>query len=110
MFFGLAAMVIGVFDPLEGSVVILAGSVIVAIGVLLDHSPRRRQAYVSLALIAVGVAALFGVSAIGGFGGPSGRSMGWGLLLLPYPIGWVIGLISAVQCLRAKPFGPVPAR
>jgi hypothetical protein len=62
-----------------------------------------------LALIAVGVAALFGLSAIGGFGGPSGRSMWWGLLLLPYPIGWVIGLLGAVQCLRAKPAGPVQA-
>jgi hypothetical protein len=110
MFFGLAAMVIGALDPLEGSVVILTGTAIVAIGARLDHSLRRRLAYLSLALIAGGVGALFGVGAIGGFGGPSGRSMWWGLLLLPYPIGWVIGLISAVQWLRAKPSGPVPAR
>jgi hypothetical protein len=99
---GLVAMVAGAVDPLEGSVVILAGSVLVALGAYLSGNPRARLTWAALALIAVGVAAMFAISAVGGFGGRTGRSTWWGLLLLPYPIGWVIGLVAAVRCLRAR--------
>ncbi len=50
-------------------------------------------------LIAVGVAALFGLSAVGGIGGRSGHSMWWGLLILPYPLGWLMALAGAVMAL-----------
>jgi hypothetical protein len=43
-------------------------------------------------LIAAGVAAMWGVSTVGGFGGSSGRSMWWGVLLLPYAAGWVMAV------------------
>ena len=43
-------------------------------------------------LIALGVVALWGLSSGGGFGGDSERSMWWGLLVLPYPIGWSLGI------------------
>jgi uncharacterized membrane protein len=45
-------------------------------------------------LIAVGVGAMFLVSAWGGFGGTSKRSMWWGVLILPYPLGWIMGIVS----------------
>jgi hypothetical protein len=39
-------------------------------------------------------------SAFGGFGGGTGRSIGWGLLiLLPYAVGWLLGVIGAVLAL-----------
>ena len=93
---GAIAMVAGVLDPLEGSVVILAGSGLVTLGTFLSNSGRRMLIYwiwVFL-LIAVGVEAMFGLSAIGGFGGPSGRSMWWGVPILPYPVGWIMGIVS----------------
>ena len=43
-------------------------------------------------LIAIGVAALWGVSMAGGIGGESGRSIWWGVLILPYLVGWSIGI------------------
>ena len=43
-------------------------------------------------LIAIGVGALWGLSMAGGFGGRSGRSMWWGVLILPYLIGWSMGI------------------
>ena len=43
-------------------------------------------------LIALGVGALWGLSELGGFGGTSGRSNWWALLLLPYLIGWPMGI------------------
>jgi hypothetical protein len=99
---GLIAMVGGAVDPLEGSVVILAGSALVALGAYLGADPRARLSWAALALLAVGVAAMFAVSALDGFGGRTGRSSWWGLLLLPYPVGWVIGLIAAARCLRTR--------
>ena len=97
---GLVLMVLGALDPLEGSVVILAGSALVAAGAFFSPAGHYRLPVVALALIGVGVAALFGLSALGGVGGSSGRSMWWLLLCLPYPIGWVLGLVGAARKLR----------
>ena len=94
------AMLIGAIDPLEGSLIILPGSGMVALGTLLGKSGHRLLVYWVwvFILIAVGVGALWGLSAVGGFGGSSGRSMWWGLVLLPYAIGWILGVVS----LRAR--------
>lgn len=96
---GLVLMVIGAVDPLEGSVVILAGSILVAFGAFRSHT-RYRLPVTALVLIAIGVGALFGMSALGGVGGDTGRSIWWLLLCLPYPIGWILGLIGAASKLR----------
>ena len=52
---GLVVMPIGMLDPLEGSVVIVAGSGIAAIGARLGKSRCRFLVYRSFALIAIGV-------------------------------------------------------
>jgi hypothetical protein len=97
---GLVAMVIGAIDPLEGSIIILPGLGLVAAGALVGHSRHRALLCWSFGLAAAGVGALWGMSAIGGFGGNTGRSNWWALILLPYPIGWVMGLFGAVRRLR----------
>ena len=97
---GLILMVVGVVDPLEGSIVILGGSILVAVGAFLGGS-RYRLPIVAMVSIATGVGALFGMSALGGVGGNSGRSIWWLLLCLPYAIGWILGLVGAVRTLRA---------
>ena len=52
-------------------------------------------------LIAVGVCAMFALSAVGGIGGRSGHSMWWGILILPYPLGWLTALLgAAIASLR----------
>src|SRR5512134_2736608 len=73
---GLVLMVGGVLDPLEGSVVILGGSALSALGAFLSRSRYRLPAF-ALAMTAVGVGALLGLSTIGGVGGNSGRSAWW---------------------------------
>jgi hypothetical protein len=95
------AMLVGTLDPLEGSLLILPGSALVALGVFLGGKARPTVLYwvCAFLLIAVGVAALFGLSAVGGIGGKSGRSMWWGVLLLPYPAGWLMALAGAVVAL-----------
>jgi hypothetical protein len=53
----------------------------------------------SFILIAVGVGAMFVLSAYGGIGGKSGHSMWWGLFILPYPVGWLMALAAGVAGL-----------
>jgi hypothetical protein len=92
------AMAFGTLDPMEGSLLILPGSGLVALGVYLAGTNRRLALYwtATFILIAVGVAALFGLSSMGGIGGRSGSSLWWGLMLVPYPVGWLMALIAAV--------------
>jgi len=97
---GLIAMVIGAFDPLEGSPFILMGTVLVVAGALLSDGRDRGLLYWSLVLVVVGVGALWGLSALGGVGGTSGRSSWWALVLLPYPVGWILGLVGGIRRLR----------
>jgi purine-cytosine permease-like protein len=104
------AMVIGAVDPLEGSLVILAGSGLVSLGTWLGKSPGRIILYWVwvFALILTGVGLMWVISAFGGFGGSTGRSMWWSLILLPYPVGWVMGVTNLaarliVHLRRNKP-------
>jgi hypothetical protein len=95
---GGGAMLVGTLDPLEGSPLILLGGGLVALGMCLDRKDRKTVLYWTweFILIAVGVAALFALSAVGGIGGKSGHSMWWGVSILPYPLGWLMALLSAV--------------
>ena len=95
------AMLLGTLDPLEGSLFILPGSGLVALGIYLGGKERKTVLYWTWAfiLIAVGVGAMFASSAIGGIGGKSGHSMWWGMLILPYPAGWLMALAGGVAGL-----------
>lgn len=97
---GLVAVVVGTLDPLEGSVAILFGVCVLALDAWLGASRHRRALYWSLALTAVGVAALLAMSAAGGVGGRTGRSYWWTVLLLPYPAGWLMGLVGGIGRVR----------
>lgn len=90
------SLVAGSIDPLEGSVLILLGSALLSLGSRLGHEDRRTVTYRtwSFVLVALGVGALFGLSAVGGVGGSSRLSMWWALLILPYPVGWALDLFG----------------
>jgi hypothetical protein len=93
---GLIAMLVGAIDPLEGSFVILPGSGMVALGALLGKSRYSLLLGSAFILIGVGVGAMVVLSSCGGIGGRSGHSMWWGLFLLPYPVGWIMGLTGVI--------------
>jgi len=91
---GSIAMLVGALDPLEGSLLILPGSCLVAFGTFLSRSERRWIVYrvMVFLLIAIGVGSVWWLSSVGGVGGQGGRSMWWGSLVLPYLIGWSMGI------------------
>jgi dolichyl-phosphate-mannose--protein O-mannosyl transferase len=91
---GYIAMLIGAIDPMEGSLLILPGSGLVALGVFLNDEARCILIYRLLVflLIILGVAAIWGFTLIGGVGGNTAYSMWWALLIVPYPIGWSMAI------------------
>ena len=91
---GYIAMLVGAIDPMEGSLLILPGSGLVVLGISMGNVGNNKFSYRLwvFALIAVGVGALWGLSAVGGFGGQSEFSVWWGLLILPYLFGWSMGI------------------
>lgn len=96
------AMPVGALDPLEGSLVILTGTGLVALGTFLGgHGGRRLRIYWLwvFILVAVGVLGMIVLSARGGIGGTSGNSMWWGVLIVPYPVGWIMGIGSLMRRL-----------
>jgi hypothetical protein len=98
--FALVALLVGTLDPLEGSVLILLGIAVFTLEAWLSASRHRRAISWSLVLAAVGTAALFGLSSVGGLGGGTGRSYWWVLVLLPYPAGWLLGLVTGLRQVR----------
>jgi len=86
------AMLVGAADPMEGSVVILAGCALVTFGTHLGDSGRGLliQWLLIFILIAIGVGAVWGIGILG----HAAHSVRWPWLVLPYPIGWVLGITN----------------
>ena len=94
---GVIALIIGAIDPLEGSVVIIVGSALLALSAYAASERHTKIFTASLLMIVIGVAFLFYFSSLGGFGGTSTLSWWWGLLILPFPIGWLIIIIVLIR-------------
>jgi len=94
---GVTCLIIGIIDPLEGSIVIAAGSLLITLATHLTHHRHRKLFLLSTILIATGVLFLFYLSSLGGFGGNSKLSWWWGLLVIPYPIGWIIAIVLVIK-------------
>jgi hypothetical protein len=94
---GVIALIIGAIDPLEGSVVIIAGSALLALSAYATSDRHSKIFTASLIMIVIGVAFLFYFSSLGGFGGTSTLSWWWGLLILPFPIGWLTIIIVLIR-------------
>jgi hypothetical protein len=110
---GFVCMLVGAVDPLEGSLLILPGAGMVGLGGFLGASRYRKLLGWAVALVAAGVGALWVLSAFGGIRlheGDTGHSMAWGVFLLPYPAGWILGVVGATLALAESFRNPVLPR
>jgi len=91
---GNICILVGAVDPMEGSFLILPGSGLIALGFFVSPDKKHLITYRMWAffLIAFGVVALWVLSIVGGFGGATGLSNWWGVLILPYLIGWTMSV------------------
>ena len=94
---GVIALLIGAIDPMEGSVVIAIGSLLIALATYIAKDRHQKLFLMTMVMILVGVFFLFFLSSLGGFGGKSDLSWWWGLLILPYPVGWIISIILLIK-------------
>ena len=96
---GFVGMLVGAIDPLEGSLVVLPACGCVALAAILAKSRFRTLLVTGFILVAGGVGAMWALSALGGIGGDTGRSMGWGLVISPYPLGWLLAIAGGILAL-----------
>ena len=99
--FATVLFILGTLDPMEGSVLILVGSLIIALMQGLQKGKYWKWYVFFTALIIFGVFFLFYLSSLGGFGGSSKLSIWYGLTILPYPIGW-LGMVVLLWRGRKK--------
>ena len=103
---GVIALIAGAIDPLEGSIAICLGSILMVVGSSLLNDRHRTLFLICAFLIGVGVAYLWFISSLGGFGGSTGRSILWGLPILTYPVGWLLLIILLIKRV-IKPGKPI---
>jgi len=84
------AVLVGGLDPLEGAIVILFGTALLAGAAFVAPAERAVLAARGLhfVLAAFGFAAVWTLTLIGGVGGSTGRSVAWIVLGLPLLAGW----------------------
>lgn len=93
---GIILLIAGALDPLEGSTLIVVGSGLSAIATYLMKDRHWKLFLSAFIMIFLGVIFLFYFSSLGGFGGSSSLSVWWALLILSYPLGWLMELILLV--------------
>lgn len=90
-----ALLLLGALDPMEGSVLIAVGSLMLALQVRMSGDARRTLYFTTALMILVGVFFLFFFSSRGGL--VKGQLSVWWILMLPYPVGWMITVSSLLD-------------
>lgn len=105
------ALIVGIIDPLEGSVLIASGSTLLAFTTAATKKPDKNWYLLAWIMIIAGIVYLFYISSLGGFLGNTGRSWVWGLPILPYPAGWILTLVLLVRgMIRRKKANSQPQK
>lgn len=94
---GIACIFLGAVDPLEASVVILIGSYLYTLSMYLKHHEKRFFFLICSLMMTAGIFFMFFFSWLGGIGGKSEYSLWWGILILPYPVAWLITVFSILR-------------
>ncbi|MFZ9980887.1 MAG: hypothetical protein ACO3FI_02540 [Cyclobacteriaceae bacterium] len=94
---GLVLLITGTIDPMEGSVLIAASSIIFSINAVLKNAPLKTGFLIAAISCTTGVIALFVISSFGGLGGKDGISPWWAALILPYPVAWLSLIVLLIR-------------
>ncbi len=100
---GVVAMCLSSIDPMEGSVGILVGSILVALSTFLTKDRHWKVFIYSTFAIIVGVFFLWLFTWLGGIGGNSRYSLWWGITMIPYPLGWLVTIVLLIARIFKKP-------
>lgn len=89
---GILAFFVGAIDPLEGSVLIVAGSFLITVYKFLRGDRHKKAFLTAFLMITIGVAYMFWISSLGGIGA-NAKSWWWIIPVVPYPVGWLLTAI-----------------
>jgi len=99
---GILSFIIGTLDPMEGSILIAFGSVLIASIAFHNKSKFNTTLIISSTFITIGVIFLWLVSSMGGY--DPIREWWWNVLIILYPIGWLITvIILIIKLFKKKP-------
>jgi hypothetical protein len=101
---GVIATIAGAIDPMEGSVVIAMGSILLTISAYFKNDRYFKIFLIAAIFIIIGVSSVWYVSSFGGF--DPKREWWWTLVILPYPIGWLINIMTLIIKAIKKPIPP----
>ncbi len=99
---GVVAMILGAVYPLEGSVLILSGNLLLVISMYITNDRQRKQFLATLIMIAVGVFFIYFTWSLREFGGTSKLIWLWDILILLYPAGWIFAMVMLIIRVRQK--------
>jgi hypothetical protein len=95
-YLGLFSLFLGSLDPLEGSILILIGFIFISIFMKVTHNKFAKYFIFASSISGIGIFFMFYFSFLGGFFGNSTLNKWYLLLLLPYPLGWLLFIILLV--------------
>ena len=95
-YLGLFSLFLGSLDPLEGSILILMGFIFISIFMKVTHNKFAKYFIFASSISGIGIFFMFYFSFLGGFFGNSTLNKWYLLLLLPYPLGWLLFIILLV--------------
>ncbi len=93
---GVVAMCFCAIDPMEGSVGILIGSILLAVSTVLTKDRHWKIFIYSAVAILLGVFFLWFFSWLGGIGEKTQYSKWWIITMLPYPAGWLTTVVLLI--------------
>lgn len=91
---GIILIIIGALDPMEGSILIELGTLLLTITTQLSKDRHKFLFLISTLLISVGFFSLWFVSSLGGFDPKT--EWWWLIFILPYPIGWLALIVLLI--------------
>ncbi|MBC2838303.1 hypothetical protein [Robiginitalea sp. SC105] len=105
---GLFLAMAGVLFPIWGAPLVLGGSALLMATTRRFGDPHARWYRVAFLMICLGVLSLWTRFILSGFDAEAALANGWGMLVLPYPLGWFLILILVFIRLfmRKRPPGP----
>jgi hypothetical protein len=89
---GILNIFLGALDPLEGSLLIVVGSILITLYKYLRGDRHKKGFLAGCILIVVGVGYMFYLSNLGGIG-PHAKSWWWIIPVIPYPVGWLLTVV-----------------
>jgi len=85
---GVIALFVGIFNPMGWYIIVTAGAVMITLAALAEQDRHRYIYLASTFLVIIGSLLIYYMSLLGSY--EVQGEWWWNLMVLPYPIGWIV--------------------